>query len=52
MRTSEKSSPVSIVTDATWAMPEDGLDGRELVIDAPSDLPAVLRAHASPSAAR
>ena len=33
-------------------MPEDGLDGRELVIDAPSDLPAVLRAHVTPSAAR
>jgi len=33
-------------------MPDDGLDGRELVIDAPSDLPAVLRAHVSPSAAR
>jgi phosphoglycolate phosphatase len=32
-------------------MPADGLDGRELLIDAPSDLPAILRAHLSPSAA-
>jgi len=32
-------------------MPDDGLDGRELAIDAPADLPAVLRAHVSrPSA--
>ena len=28
-------------------MPGDALDGRELVVDAPADLPAVLRARVS-----